>query len=92
MRTVFTIEDEWHAELQGEFATRALAMDELRRRTTIPWDREPNLAPCTGWRTCGRQYHVLEYEAGADGALVLVRREPMLEVSAAGVRWLSETA
>jgi hypothetical protein len=35
---MFVIEDELHAEHQGEFSDRETAMAELERRTQIPWD------------------------------------------------------
>jgi len=42
---VFVIEDECHAEQHGQFATLQDALTELRRRATIPWNQEPNVAP-----------------------------------------------
>src|SRR5262249_28629356 len=62
---VFVIEDERHAEPQGEFASLDAAVAELHRRAALPWDEEPNVAPCTGWRTCGRTYEVIEYDNSA---------------------------
>lgn len=55
----FVIEDEFHAEWQGEFASEQEALVELQRRAQIPWDHEPNQAPCTSWRTCGRTITLL---------------------------------
>lgn len=43
----FVIEDDFHAEQSGEFATEHEALAELRRRAELPWDKEPNQAPCT---------------------------------------------
>jgi hypothetical protein len=83
---MFVIEDEAHAEPQGEFETFDDALAQLRLRAAIPWDHEPNRAPCTSWRTCGRRYEVVEYDARQT-----LRRELdrvlVLEVSATGVRW-----
>jgi hypothetical protein len=83
---MFVITDEFHDETQGEFADPDFALAELRRRAKIPWDREPNLAPCTGWRTCGRRYEIVEYDEP-----VAPRREVsrvrVLEIDAKGVRW-----
>ena len=80
---MFTIEDEAHCEPQdGKFQTRGEAIAELERRATIPWDVEPNRAPCTSWRTCGRRYEILEY----DDAGEYLSREPVLEISAKGVK------
>jgi hypothetical protein len=56
---MFVIEDELHAEPQaGEFRSLADAVAELKRRALVPWDQEPNRAPCDGWRTCGRSYEI----------------------------------
>jgi len=84
---MYVLEDEWHAEHVGEFVTRSEALAELRRRAGVPWSEPPNVAPCTNWQTCGRNYELIEY----DDATVPWRelgREAALEVSAAGVNWL----
>lgn len=62
MAKIFLIEDEAHAELQGEYATFKDAVVELKRRMNIPWNQEPNICPCTSWKTCGRNYEIVEYE------------------------------
>ena len=83
---MFVLEDETHAEPQGAYATLDEAMAELRRRAAIPWDEEPNVAPCTAWKTCGRRYEVVEYDASETPWRELQRRFT-LEISAAGVEW-----
>jgi hypothetical protein len=87
---MFRIEDERHAEPQeGEYVTMAAAMAELRRRATLPWDKAPNMAPCTNWLNCGRIYEIVEY----DKASILckeIQRVAVLEVTARGAKWLSE--
>jgi hypothetical protein len=86
MSRVFVIEDERHAEDNGRFASFDAAVSELKRRAELPWDEPPNQAPCTSWRGCGREYLIYEY----DDSIVpwtLVRKEPVLEVSASGVTW-----
>jgi hypothetical protein len=83
---VITIEDELHAESQGEFATIQHAIAELRRRAQIPWDQDPNRAPCMSWKTCGRAYEVIEYD-DSHSPWKELRRMAVLEVSAAGVKW-----
>jgi len=45
---MFIIEDELHAEQQGEFPNKELAIAELKRRAHIAWDQRPNIAPCGG--------------------------------------------
>jgi hypothetical protein len=82
VQIVFLIEDELHAEPHGEFPTFRQAIDELRRRGAIPWNEEPNRAPCTSWETCSRRYEIIEYNGARE-----IRRVTVLEVSAAGVKW-----
>ena len=83
---MFLIQDELHAEQQsGEFATLGAAIAELKRRAGIPWNEPPNVAPCTSWQTCGRNYEVIEYEPSSRHEL---RRIPALQVSSKGVEWL----
>jgi hypothetical protein len=87
---MFVIEDEAHAEPQdGRFQTRQGALAELRRRAAIPWDEEPNLAPCTDWANCGRRYEIVQYDDTVTPWKEL-SRDRVLDISAAGVRWLME--
>jgi hypothetical protein len=84
---MFVIDDEAHAELQeGRFQTRQQAIVELHRRAAIPWNEEPNRAPCTNWLNCGRRFEFVEYN---DTALPWkeLSRNLILDISAAGVRW-----
>jgi hypothetical protein len=83
---VFVIEDELHAEQQGAFVSRSEAIAELRRRADIPWNEPPNIAPCTNWEKCGRNYELVEYDDSERPWRVLAR-ELVLEISAAGVCW-----
>ena len=80
------IEDEAHAEPQGNFQSRGEAIAELRRRAAIPWNEAPNLAPCTSWKTCGRRYELVEYDGSAEPWREL-SRVPALEISARGISW-----
>ena len=85
--TIFVVEDERHAEPIGEFASRDEAVAELHRLATLPWDQEPNIAPCGGWRTCGRNYEVVEYDTSREPWREL-SRTAVLDISAEGARWL----
>ena len=86
---MFVIEDEQHSEPQaGEFKSIADAVAELKRRAMLPWDQPPNVAPCTSWRTCRRRYDIIEYDTSARPWKEL-GRTPYLEISSAGVQWLS---
>jgi hypothetical protein len=87
---MFVIEDESHAELQGEFPTFEGAVTELRRRSLLPWDETPNVAPCKSWKTCGRRYEVIEYDISTM-PWKEVQRQAVLEISASGAKWLNPT-
>jgi len=82
----FVIEDEFHAEWMGEFTSEEEALTELRRRAQLPWDQPPNRAPCMSWRTCGREYCVLEFD-DTQKPWKELRRTRVLEVSALEVTW-----
>ena len=84
--TTFVIEDELHAEHHGEFATFDDALVELRRRARIPWDREPNRAPCQRWRSCGRTYEVIEV-ADTQTPSKELSRTKVLDISREGIVW-----
>ena len=81
------LEDELHAETQADVATFEGAVAECERRAAIAWDQDPNVAPCLSWRTCGRRYEIIEYDASRP-PWHEIRRVPALEVSAKGAKWL----
>jgi hypothetical protein len=85
---MFVIEDEWHAEWIGEYATREEAHAELRRLAELAWDDAPNRCPCMSWRTCGRRYHLTEFDTSGEKWRSL-NDEALLEVSASSTTWLS---
>lgn len=87
---MFVIEDEWHAEWIGEYVSREEALAELRRLAKLPWDDAPNVCPCMSWRTCGRRYHIVEFDTSADPWRRL-SDEALLDVSAEKTAWLSNT-
>ena len=82
----YVIEDEWHAEQHGVHDTFEAAVQELEELARIPWDKDPNLAPCQSWKTCGRRYEIIEYDTRTR-PWKFSRRVPALEVSAQGVVW-----
>ena len=84
---MFIIEDELHCEpMRGEYRTFKDAVTELHRLAEISWQKKPNQAPCTSWRTCGRKYVILEYDITTKPWKMISRRD-MLEIDADGVRW-----
>ena len=91
MPTRFVVEDEAHAEQCGEHATLEEAVARLKELAGIPWNEEPNVAPCTSWRTCGRRYEIVQYEISSRPWKEL-RRMPALEINAQGVVWDAEFA
>jgi hypothetical protein len=85
---MFTIEDSVHAEPQeGSYATIGEAVAELQRLAALPWNEPPNVAPCTNWENCGRNYTIVEYDVSTRPWKEL-QRLPALNVSASGVQWL----
>lgn len=86
---MYCIEDDLHAESIGEFWTIQEAWSELRRLAGLPWDQEPNVAPCMGWEQCGRHYEIVEYDV-AERPWTELRRAMVLEVSAKEVRWVED--
>jgi hypothetical protein len=86
---MFVVWDEAHAERHGRFHTREEAIVELQRRATIPWNEEPNRAPCTNWLNCGRRYELVEYDDTTSPWKEL-SRNLILSISALGVRWVMQ--
>lgn len=85
---MFVIEDEIHAEIQdGRFDLFADAVEELKYRANIPWNEKPDLAPCSGWKTCGRKYEIVEYDISSN-PWKEISRIAAIEISASGVKWL----
>jgi hypothetical protein len=82
----FVIEDAFHSEFIGEFDSRAEAIAELRRLSKLPWDENPNQAPCTSWRNCGREYQLIEFDT-ADYPWKEIDRQLAFDVSSEGVKW-----
>ena len=91
MPTLFVIEDETHSEQCSKHATLEEAVARLKQLAALPWNEQPNMAPCTSWRTCSRRYEVVEYETGSHPWKER-RRIPALEISAKGVSWEKEFA
>lgn len=89
---MFAIEDEKHSEQSGQFETLEEAISELRRRAELPWDQRPNVAPCTNWKECGRDYEIIEYDVSTKPYWTTLQRISALSINAKGVRWSPELA
>ena len=87
---MWVIEDELHSERLGEFETRDEAIGVLVELAKRPWDEAPNQAPCTAWRTCGRNYELVEFHTSESGNRRQVQVIPALTISAEAVHWLLE--
>ncbi len=87
MTKKFIIEDEAHAALQGEYAIFEDAVVELKKRMEIPWDQKPNVCPCTSWKTCGRNYEIIEYDTSSK-PWKEIDRKAVLEISSKVTKWL----
>lgn len=85
---MFTLEDTIHCTLE-KYDTFELALEAVQRRAQIPWHEEPNQAPCTSWRTCGRSYIIGEFDETTNPWTTL-KITPILEIDAKGVRWEPE--
>ena len=86
---MFVIDDENHAEQWDGFDSFDGALEQLKKWASEPWDEKQNRAPCTGWRSCGRKYLIVEYNDGSGRSWKQLSRVPVLEVSAAGSRWIT---
>lgn len=84
---LIVIEDSIHCERIDQCESFEAAVARLEELARLPWDQDPNRAPCTSWRKCGREYQVLEYD---DSAIPwkLVRGADVLKVSASAVEWV----
>lgn len=86
MAPVFVIEDEFHAEWHGRYVSFRDAMQELKRRAELPWDQSPNRCPCASWKTCQRDYQILEYDDSTT-PWRLVRKLGYLHISNVQAIW-----
>ena len=84
---MFIIDDDIHCELQdGEYNSFDEALHELKRRSLIPWDEYPNRCPCTSWKTCERNYSIIEYDPSSI-PYKEIQKVFVLTISAKGVNW-----
>lgn len=73
---MFTIYDDIHCDYTGNFETKEAGLAELDRLSKLPWDQEPNTAPCKGWKECGRKWKLIEY----DGVIEPLNKERLIAV------------
>lgn len=82
---IWIAEDEYHDEPCGEYANFENALEELRKRSTIPWKEKPNRPPC-GNLKCHRDYEIVEYDKSKKPWEEL-SRTPIFQISSKGIVW-----
>jgi hypothetical protein len=86
MNRIFIVEDEVHAAWLGEYPSFAAALADLKDRSAKPWDSKENVAPCSSWKTCERQYLIIEYD-NTHQPWTEIARTPIFTISQQGIVW-----
>ena len=89
MAIKFVVDDDLHSEGISTHDSYAEALAKIESLSLLPWDQEPNAAPCTNWRNCGRRYEIAEYMVNDSNQWEELNRTRILELSAAGTIWLA---
>lgn len=89
MTTKFIIEDAFHCELDEEYKTFEDALNEIKKRTTIPWNQKPNRPPCKSWEQCQRIYHIVEYQCD-NKPWKKIQEWPIVGIERDKITWLSK--
>ena len=79
----FVLEDDIHAEYIAEFDTFDSALKKAEELAALPWDDEQNKCPCSSWKTCERQYDIVEFQVIGDNWGEINRTE-VFKISSAG--------
>jgi hypothetical protein len=87
--SLFIVEDEMHAERMGEFSTLGEAWAEVQRLAALPFDRRPNLPPCTKGAACRRTYEITEYD-DRQAPWREISRILAVELTANGAAWMAK--
>ncbi len=83
---MFVIEDTAHCESFGRYESFELALDEIKRLATIPWNKKPIKAPCSEWKNCGRFFEIVEYDMSVT-PWICKGRKAVLESTSKGLCW-----
>jgi len=83
---MFIIEDEIHSEWSGEFQSFQEAVEELKIRSRLSWNVKPNICPCQSWKTCSRDYYILEFDTSYK-TWIEKSRILVLSISEKGKTW-----
>lgn len=79
-----------HYDTVGEYGSFGEAMECIRTLTGIPWNEEPNVAPCASGETCSRLYVINEYDTSTIRWKYISTTEPIVDISAKGVTWFNK--
>lgn len=85
-KRVFVIEDEFHAEEMARHRDLPSALAVVKEWSMRPWDDLPNRCSCSSWRTCRRDYVIVEYDI-AEQPWAEVSRHRVLSISSKGSIW-----
>jgi hypothetical protein len=75
----FVVEDDFHSSTVATFSSRNEALAFIDRLRSDP-EAEENRAPCASWRTCRREYYLLDYDDGGRSPWTLLRREALFAI------------
>jgi len=84
MVAMFFIIDDDHQDMLGEYTSLDFGLAELYRLAGIPYDEDPNRAPCTSWAGCGRAWTLYDDRVGRGVDLRVVAT---LTTSQSGHEW-----
>jgi len=80
----YIIEDQIHCEWIWKYNSISDATSELQRLLKLPWNKDKNLAPCMSYKTCGREYELIEYNIKWD-IWDEVSRYPIFDIKSSGI-------
>ena len=86
IKYIFVLEDNVHAEHVGEYELFNDALEKAKELYLIPWDKEPNKCPYLSWKTCGREYRIVNFEVVQDKWNELARSE-IFSISSSKKEW-----
>ena len=86
--SIFVLEDDFHADEIVRFPTRQEAWRDMQRRASDPTSVE-NQAPCTSWKTCKRDYVIVEYDDSTQ-PWTRISSERVLTIEGGRATWATE--
>ena len=83
----YIIEDEFHCEYIWEFDILEDAISELKKLSVTKWMEWRNRPPCTSWKTCVRDYLLMEFSDTTKSPWKQERRENIFSINENGIKW-----